>query len=441
VNGGQTTAAISAVMAMKDVDVNKLAQVYVPMKITVIKDKDNLSVIVPKISKYANTQSAVKKSDFNINEKFLVELEQCSREEWVLNANGKPVSKWFFERTRGQYLDKAKRLPGLKAEREFYAEYPKGQMFDKALLSKCMVAWDQNPGSVCKGGEVNYAVFFEKSKRAGLHFDKTRYHRTVAKMILFKALDALYGKDGIQLPGYKSNMIAYTIALLSHVTNRSLNLDTIWQEQNVLSSNVYNELSVNLYSIYAKLISGAEHITYKVKESYTDIDGKKKNRYAPKELPAAEVKAIKATALYKVLQYAKKVKPVLYKHVVVVNEGENVGEWTKRAQCWEAFKVVVSRQEDLFKFPQELCSSTGDLDVEVTEGQKKYIDEALLVDAETWFSINSWSKDNPGLLSPKEQAFIGQIGFRVKRSYSLSYKQAKWALDILEKARDLGWIG
>jgi hypothetical protein len=104
-------------------------------------------------------------------------------------------------------------------------------------------------------------------------------------------------------------------------------------------------------------------------------------------------------------------------------------------------KVLVGRQEGQFKFPQELCSSTGDLDVEVTEGQKKYIDEALLVDAETWFSINSWSKDNPGLLSPKEQAFIGQIGFRVKRSYSLSYKQAKWALDILEKARDLGWIG
>jgi hypothetical protein len=441
VNGGQTTAAISAVMAMKDVDVNKLAQVYVPMKITVIKDKDNLSVIVPKISKYANTQSAVKKSDFNINEKFLVELEQCSREEWVLNANGKPVSKWFFERTRGQYLDKAKRLPGLKAEREFYAEYPKGQMFDKALLSKCMVAWDQNPASVCKGGENNYAVFFEKSKRAGIHFDKTRFRRAIAKLILFKALDALYGKDGIQLPGYKANMIAYTISLISHVTSRALNLDTVWQEQNVLSPNVYNELSIDIFSIYAKLICGAEHITYKVKETYTDIDGRKKNRYTAKELPAAELKAIKGTALYKILEYAKKVEPILYKHLVMVNEGENVGEWTKKPQCWEALKVLVGRQEGQFKFPQELCSSTGDLDVEVTEGQKKYIDEALLVDAETWFSINSWSKDNPGLLSPKEQAFIGQIGFRVKRSYSLSYKQAKWALDILEKARDLGWIG
>lgn len=121
VNGGQTTAAISAVMGMKDVDFSQLASVYVAMKISVVKDKENLSEIVPKISRFANTQSAVKKSDFNINEGFLVELEQQSRETWVLNASGKPVSKWFFERTRGQYLDKAKRQNSSKAEKEFYA--------------------------------------------------------------------------------------------------------------------------------------------------------------------------------------------------------------------------------------------------------------------------------------------------------------------------------
>lgn len=131
VNGGQTTAAISAVMGMKDVDYSQLASVYVAMKISVVKDKDNLTAIVPKISRFANTQSAVKKSDFNINEGFLVELEQQSRETWVLNTSGKPVSKWFFERTRGQYLDKAKRQNSSKAEKEFYAEYPKTRCLTK----------------------------------------------------------------------------------------------------------------------------------------------------------------------------------------------------------------------------------------------------------------------------------------------------------------------
>lgn len=77
-NGGQTTAAISAVMKMKDTNINKLASVFVAMKISVIKNPNEIQTIVPKISRFANTQSAIKKSDYNINEKFLVELEQRS---------------------------------------------------------------------------------------------------------------------------------------------------------------------------------------------------------------------------------------------------------------------------------------------------------------------------------------------------------------------------
>ena len=67
---------------MKDVDKTALARVYVSMKVSVLKNAGNDSErdkdIVSHISKYANTQSAVKKSDFNINEPFLVELEQIS---------------------------------------------------------------------------------------------------------------------------------------------------------------------------------------------------------------------------------------------------------------------------------------------------------------------------------------------------------------------------
>lgn len=82
-------------MKMKDVDVSRLAQVYVAMKISVVKNADNIPTIVPKISKFANTQSAIKKSDIDINTPFLIDIEQLSREEWVMNSNGTPVSKWF----------------------------------------------------------------------------------------------------------------------------------------------------------------------------------------------------------------------------------------------------------------------------------------------------------------------------------------------------------
>jgi hypothetical protein len=440
VNGGQTTAAISAVLGMKDIDISQLAQVYVAMKISVIKNKENLPDIVPKISRYANTQSAVKKSDFNINEEFLVELEQRSREEWVLNSSGNPVSKWFFERTRGQYLDKAKRQSnGSKTEREFYAEYPKNQMFDKTTLSKFMIAWDQNPASVCKGGENNYGIFFERMKQAGIRFDKIRYHRTIAKVILFKAIDAYYGKDGIALPGYKSNMVAYTVSLLSYVSNKALDLDTIWREQCVITPAVYNEMTIDLYSIYAKLISGAEHITYKVKESYTTTDGRRKNRYVPKSIPIEDLNRLKETMIYKVLLYVKKVQPFIYSHIIEVNEGENINEWSKKTLCWDALKTKLSSQGTYYNIPAELCSTSGDLDTEVTEGQQKFINEAATIDTDVWFSINKWSKENPGELTPKEQAFVGQVGFNLKRNRLLTYKQSKWALDILDKAKEKGW--
>ena len=439
VNGGQTTAAISAVMGMKDVDYSKLASVYVAMKISVVKDKDSLSEIVPKISRFANTQSAVKKSDFNINEGFLVELEHQSRETWVLNTSGKPVSKWFFERTRGQYLDKAKRQNSSKAEKEFYAEYPKNQMFDKTTLSKFVMSWEQDPASVCKGGENNYTKFFDKMKRTGAHFDKTRYQRTIAKAILFKGIDALYGKDGLALPGYKSNMVAYTMSLLSLKSNRALNLDAIWNEQCVISPSVYNELTLDIYNVYAKLLCGAEHITYKIKESYTDANGRRKNRYVPKEIPQEDIERLKATMLYKVLLYVKNIEPFVYKHLIDVDEGKNINEWTKSTLCWGALKTKLSQEGDKYNVPAELLGGVGDVDEEITEGQKKKIDEAKGVDSEKWFSLSEWSKDNPGKLTPKEQAFIGQLVHFSKEGRNLSYKLSKWALDLYEKALEAGW--
>lgn len=439
VNGGQTTAAISAVMRMRDVDLKSMARVYVPMKISVVKNKEMVSIVVPKISKYANTQSSVKKSDFNINETFLVELEQRSREEWVVNNVDKPVSKWFFERTRGQYLDKAKKNQTSKAEREFYAEYPKEQMFDKTYLSKFMMAWDQNPAMVCKGGENNYEQFFKKAKSEDIHFDTTRYHRTVAKAILFKAIDAFYGKDGLNVPGYKSNLVAYTMALISYASNKAIDLDSIWKEQCVITQSVYNEMTVSIYSVYAKLINGAEHITYKIKDTYTDGTGKRRNRFIGCEIPKEDLDKIRSTKLFGVLQYIKTVQPVIYNHIINVNEGENINEWTKKSLCWDALKSKIEQDTEKFSFPKELISESGNLDVEVTEGQMKVINEAAGFSSATLFNLNAWSRDNPGKLNPREQAFVGQTAFLAKRGNKLTYKQAKWLLDIIEKAENKGW--
>lgn len=438
VNGGQTTASISAVLGMKGVDVSQLSKVFVAMKVSVIKNKDNQATIVQRISRFANTQSAVKKSDFNINEPFLQELENQSRQEWATNTAGKPVSKWFFERTRGQYLDKAKRTSGKAAEREFYAEYPKRQMFDKTLLSKFMMAWLLDPSSVCKGGENNYAKFFTRMKANATKFDTDNYHRTIAKCILFKAIDAFYGKDGLALPGYKSNMVAYTLSALSHLSSKKLDLLKIWNEQYVITPSVQNELTIDILSVYAKLLCGAEHITFKVKVPYTTTDGKRRNHYEVREISKEDIEKIKATTLYRVMQHVKKIEKLIWDHIVNVDEGTNINEWTKATRCWDALKTKLDNEGQKVAIPAELIASAGEAEAEVNEAQQRTIDDAATYDRAVWFSINSWAKESSAL-TPRETSFMGQFGYIIARGRPYTYKQARWALQILEKAKEAGW--
>ena len=439
VNGGQTTASISTVMSMKDVDKAKLSHVYVSMKVSVLKKKDDgdesseaWGDIVGRISRYANTQSAVKKSDFNINEPFLVELERLSRQEWVMSSENKPVSKWFFERTRGQYMDKLKHCPTKKAEKEFESEYPKSQMFDKTMLSKYMMAWLQDPASVCKGGENNYQKFYTRLHQEAYHFDERKYHHAIAKAVLFNTIDAYYGKDGIQLQGYKSNMVAYTLSALSWLSEKKLDLDRIWKEQCVLPASLMSELTIPMSAVYAKLVNGAEHITYKVKVSEGG-----RNHYEPHDIPEEELQKLRNTALYSVMQFVKTIEPIVWKVLIeYVEQGQNVNEWTKSQRCWEVLRPTMAQSG--LNFPQDLISSSGDSDEEVTDGQKRVIDEMKEVSADVWFSINKWGKGS-FVLTPRENAFIAQMGFRIKRGSDVSYKQAKWALALLEKAKANGW--
>ncbi len=438
VNGGQTTASISTVMKMKGVNISQLSKIFVAMKVSVIKDKDKQSRIVQKISRYANTQSAVKKSDFNINEPFLVDIENQSRQEWCKTPTGKPVNKWFFERTRGQYLDKAKRNNTAAAEREFYAEYPKGQMFDKTLLSKFMMAWMENPASVCKGGENNYAVFFNRIKAQGLKFDTNAYHRTIAKAILFKAIDAYYGKDGIALPGYKSNMVAYTLAALGFLSGKKLDLVSIWNEQNVMNPAVQGNMTIDLYSVYAKLLNGQHHVSYKVKEQYTTTEGKKRNRFVSIDIPKEDLDKLKQTTLFRVLEFVKKIEPIVWDHIVNVDEGTNINEWTKAPRCWDALKAKLNNQGSASALPKDILAASSDQETEVNEAQQSIIAQAGDIDAEEWFSINKWGKEHDGL-TPVEVSFIGNFAYMVKRGRPYTYKQAKWALAIHEKAENAGW--
>lgn len=434
VNGGQTTASISAVMKMKNTDPDMIKQVFVAMKVSVIKDKETKEELVPRISQFANTQSAVKKSDFGINEPFLQELEQQSRSVWVKNSMNKEISKWFFERTRGQYMDKAKHTASAKEEREYYEEYPKTQMFDKTMLAKYVLAWEQEPYVVCTGGEKCYTAFFKKMVLSKIRVDERVYKQTIAKCILFRTIDAYYGKDGIKLMGYKSNMVAYTLAVLSYLTNKSLNLEAIWNEQCVITPSVYNEIGGDMPSVIAKLLAGNGSVTYKVKTPQIAANGRKVNKWVVKSLTDADINSIKATTLYTVMQIVAKIEPLIWDHIMDVEAGSNIGEYTKKINCWSSLCAKPLNRN--LSIPSEIISSKEDF--EMTPAMTRMTETANSYDYETWHDINIWGKET-GLISPRDTAFMGSIYYWCKRGKELTYKQARYAMKVLEQARSKGW--
>lgn len=434
VNGGQTTASISAVTKMKNVDPDLIKQVFVAMKVSVIKRKEDKDDLVPRISQFANTQSVIKKSDFGINEPFLQGLEQQSRNIWVKSSLNKEISKWFFERTRGQYMDKAKHTANAREEREYYAEYPKFQMFDKAALAKCIMSWEQDPMTVCLGAEKCYIAFFKKVVQTSNSVDETTFKRAIAKLILFRMIDAYYGKDGIKLVGYKSQMIAYTLATLSRITNKSLDLDAIWNEQCVISPSIYAEIGGDLSAIYAKLLTGNENITYRVKVPYTATNGRKLNKWEVRTIAKTEIDKLKSTVLYKVLLLVKQLQPLIWNHLLDVDAGIDISTNSKKSSCWT--DLVAKNLDGKVTIPNDIISNA--MAQILTPSMSKLIDDANSYDYETWHDINIWGKST-GKINPRDTAFMGSIYFWCKRGKELSYKQSRNALRILELAREAGW--
>lgn len=226
VNGGQTTASIAASINDKDVDLKK---VFVPMKISVVKDSENREDIVKKISFTANSQTNIKNSDFLSNEQYLIDLEKFSRKEWIPNGNNTPISKWYFERTRGQYLDQLAQLSGYR-EKLFKIEYPKSHKITKTDLAKYEMGWIQQPFYACKGAEKNYLLFAAFIKKTKTQVTDTYFKNIVAKCILFNKIDETVRSEEL---GYKSFINTYILSSISYLSKKNLDLTYIWENQKV----------------------------------------------------------------------------------------------------------------------------------------------------------------------------------------------------------------
>ena len=357
VNGGQTTASIAASLSDKEVDLSK---VFVPMKISVIRDLEHDEEIVKAISNSANSQNAIKKSDFSANEPYLIDLERYSRSEWVPNGNNKPINKWYFERTRGQYLDQLAQLSGYN-ERAFKMEFPKNQKFTKTDIAKVEMAWKQRPGDVCKGAEKNYKFFVDEIKRDIPSITGAYFKKTVGKIILFNTIDAMVKSK--KLGGYKSNMNAYILASISFLSKGNLDLMYIWEHQFV-QQDVIDKIEELIPLIWA-------HLTASVGNG---------------------------------------------------NQSSNINEWTKKPECWNRLRLKLGEMEAFDdSLMQEETNEDGSY---LNATQQTRIEEAETIESNTWFALANWAKTHDQLTPfDRKAAFnFGTLRNR-NRKFSLKQAQ------------------
>ena len=234
VNGGQTTASLFHTRKRDKAD---LSRIFVQMKLSVI-DSQQSEMVVPKISEYANTQNRVNAADFFSNHPFHVRMEGFSRRIWAPAQKGATrETRWFYERARGQYADAQSQLTPAQ-QRRFKAEHPKPQMFTKMDLAKFENVWDDHPRWVNLGSQKNFARYaarigkeWEKSSDT---FNEFYFQRAVARGLIFRATERIVSAQPWYNGGYRANIVAYTLAILSDITKHikgSIDFLEIWNTQ------------------------------------------------------------------------------------------------------------------------------------------------------------------------------------------------------------------
>lgn len=242
INGGQTTASLTSAVLK---DKMSLDNIFVPMKLTVVKN-DDYDTMIQNISKYANSQNRVKDSDLFSNHPFHRTFETLAKRIQA-PAHGESVNNtmWYYERSRGKYEQEQFRFTK-KSEREnFVKKYPKNQVIKKEELSKYFTCAELlRPDQVSKGPEKCMSFFAEKIdekyQKSQESFNDQFFKNCICYAILFKTTDKIVRKSDwyISETYTKPGVVAYTISKLIDSIPKGYCLDynLIWRKQELYPS-------------------------------------------------------------------------------------------------------------------------------------------------------------------------------------------------------------
>lgn len=367
VNGGQTTASIYHTWKKDKVDISK---VFVPVKLTIVKDRENFSEIVGRIAEYANTQNKVSASDLSSNRENHVLLEKLSRTVWAPPISGETIqTRWFFERSRGQYKNENIRFGITPSKRkQFDKQNPRNQMFSKESLAKYINSYEEvyngkklliGPHIVVRGSQKNYAQFLNynfNSKPDNIWFEDA-----IAKAILFSTSEKIYGVKPNAIGDMRYITVPYAIAWLGFKLDYKLDLYKIWKQQS-LSDAVKNKLH---------------------------------------------------EIMSKIEDYLKSKAP-----------GSLYGEWAKKEECWLAIKNE-NFNINFDNLKADLENKSSDKRKKLTEDEtEKAETEASLnrlksIHLKTWKKIEDWGRETKSL-TQYQQDMASTLSSRIKNNRSIT---------------------
>jgi len=376
VNGGQTTASIHRARKRDRLD---LSRVHVAAKVTRLP-VESVERMVPQISRFANTQNVIQEADFSSNEPYHIALERLSKTQWCPGEQ----SRWFYERSRGQYQT-AMNIEGTTPARlrAFRERTPPGQRFSKTDLARFLNSWSRLPHVVSGGTQKNFISFMRalrESRGARWEPDERYYRDAIAQAIVYQAAARIVRQEGF--PAYRLNDTTYLVAYVSHRTAGRLRLDEIWKQQKIS-----DEL--------AGLMRAWSH----------PID-----------------REIQTSAA-----------------------GRNVTEWCKKIECWTAVRRL---DLALRSVPPEWGAEgePTQSDDPPESGTQSSADEhvaavrCMSVPSETWFALHLWGRKNGKLADWQigiALTLSGYAGDVWKRTPSV--KQARQGVRILEIAETEGF--
>lgn len=189
VNGGQTTATL---YHTKKNFKKSLSQIYLQVKITVLRKTDNYPALISNISKYANSQTAVKNSDFWTNDHYLLNIEKISL--------GNPVQKdstfinYFFERMAGQYKETRARQGTNNNILAWEKQNPKGLSFTKIELARWFNAISLRPDISASSAEKQFDIFMRRKDKPPI--TKSIYKTIIGFGQLCNRARKVCGKEG-----------------------------------------------------------------------------------------------------------------------------------------------------------------------------------------------------------------------------------------------------